>query len=103
MQFRSWKTKGLIVVALVVAALAIVEYRRVAVLNDRLGCTAYWLEQTKSLHQAQMMEAENFTADMMRKLMGSVDSAYDCATKEPSLGHPPGGGSFGQYGILPQK
>ena len=103
MQFKGWKTKALIVVALVAAALAVVEYRRVTVLNDRLGCAAYWLEQTKSWHQTQMAEAENFSGAMMRKLMGSVDSAYDCATKEPSLGHPPGGGSFGQYGILPQK
>ena len=46
---------------------------------------------------------EKNSGDMMRKLMGSVDSANDCATKEPSLGHPPGGGSFGQYGVLPQK
>lgn len=45
------------------------------------GCTAYWLEQAKSLHQTQLLEAETFTGDMMRKLMGSIDSAYDCATR----------------------
>ena len=94
---------SLIAIGLGASSLAFLEYRRVTVLNDRLGCSAYWLEQAKSLHRMQMTEAENFTGDMMRKLMGTVDSAYDCATKEPSLGHPPGAGSFGQYGVLPQK
>jgi hypothetical protein len=100
---RNWKIITLIAIALIATVAALIEYRRIGVLEDRLGCAATWLDRAKALHTAQMQQSETFTGDEMRKLMGSVDSAYDCATKEPSSGHPPGAGAFGQYGVLPQK
>jgi hypothetical protein len=52
-----------------------------------------------------MKEPANFTSDSMRQLMDSVDSAYYCATKDPSSGHAPDAArSFGQHGdMLPHK
>lgn len=99
----NWKIISLILIAVVASAAALAEYRRLNVLQDRLACAATWLDRAKVLHATQMKQPETFTNDEMRKLMDSVDSAYDCATKEPSSGHPPGAGSFGQYGVLPQK
>lgn len=101
--FKNWKIISLVVIALLTSTAALVEYRRIYVLKDRLGCVATWLEEAKTLHKIQMNQPGNFTGDTMRKLMDSVDGAYDCATKDPSSGHPPGAGSFGQYGVLPQK
>lgn len=101
MSGRNWKIISLIVIALVTSTMAFVEYRRIYILNDRLGCVATWLEKAKSLHTVEMKEPANFTGDTMRKLMESVDGAYDCATKEPSSGHAPGAGSFGQHGAMP--
>ena len=90
------------VIALVSSTVALVEYRRIYILRDRLSCVATWLEQTKQLHTVQMTDPTNFTGDTMRKLMDSVDGAYDCATKEPSHSRiAPGGGSFGQHGDMP--
>lgn len=98
----SWKGISLIVIALVTSTAALLEYRRIYILNDRLGCVATWLEKAKSLHTVEMKEPANFTGDTMRKLMDSVDGAYDCATKEPSHSRiAPGGGSFGQHGAMP--
>ena len=99
---KNWKIISLIVIASVGSTAGVVEYRRVTVLKDRLGCAATWLEKAKSLHMVQMNNPSNFTADTMRKLMKSVDGAYDCATKEPSHSRiAPGGGSFGQHGAMP--
>lgn len=98
----NWKVISLVVIALVASTIALLEFRRINVLNDRLDCAVFWLEQAKSLHRTQMNEPANFTGDTMRQLMDSVDGAYDCATKGPSLGHPPGAGSFGEYGVLPK-
>ena len=100
---KNWKIISLVAVALVAGAAGLVEFRRVAVLNDRLGCVATWLDQAKSLHRDEMKKPASFTGDEMRKLMKSVDSAYECATQEPFLGHPPGAGAFGEYGVVPQK
>jgi hypothetical protein len=80
---RNWKIISLIIVALVGSTAALAEYRRITVLKDRLGCVATWLEKASSLHMVQMKEPSNFSADSMRKLMDSVDSAYTCATKDP--------------------
>lgn len=99
----NWEIISLIAVVWVASTAGLFKFRWIAVLNDRLGCVATWLDQAKSLHRVQMKEPASFTGDEMRKLMESVDSAYGCATQEPSLGHPPGAGSFGQYGVLPQK
>lgn len=93
----------LIVIVLAAGTVAFLQNRRVNALNDRLDCTAFWLEKAKSLHGTQMTEPGSSTGEMMRELMSSIDGAYDCATKEASLGHPPGAGAFGQYGILPHK
>jgi len=90
-----------IVIALVASTVALLEYRRIYILNDRFACVATWLEKAKSLHKVEMKEPVNFTSDTMRKLMDSVDGAYACATKEPSSGHAPGAGSFGQHGAMP--
>lgn len=99
---RNWKLVSLIVIALVSSTVALVEYRRIYVLGDRLDCVASLLDQAKTLHAAQMKEPANITGDTMRKLMDSVDGAYDCATKEPSDSRiAPGGGSFGQHGVQP--
>jgi len=81
---KNWKTISLIAIFLMTGTVALREYRRVSVLEDRLGCVATWLDQAKSLHTAHMREPSNFTGDTMQKLMNSVDGAYDCATKEPS-------------------
>lgn len=80
---RNWKVTLLILIALVASTVALVEYRRINVLKDRLGCAATWLEEAKKLHQVQMNEALNFREATMRKLMDSVDSAYFCATRDP--------------------
>jgi hypothetical protein len=57
------------------------------------------------MHMVQMKEPSNFTGDTMRKLMDSVDWAYDCATKGPTSGHGPDAArSFGQHGdMLPHR
>ena len=100
----NWKIVSLIVIALVTSTLALVEYRRIYVLGDRLECVAGWLDQAKTLHAAQMKDPANITGESMRKLMDSVDGAYECATKEPSHSRiAPGGGSFGQHGVQPHK
>ena len=103
--FRKWRIISLIVIVLGASADALVQYRRINVLNDRLGCAAFWLEKAKGLHMVQMKESPNFTGDTMRKLMESVDSAYYCATKDPSSGHAPDASrSFGQHGdMLPHR
>ena len=101
---NNWKIISLIVIALVASTAALVEYRRINILKDRLGCVTTWLEKGKSLHTVQMKEPSNFTGDTMRNLMDSMDGAYDCATKDPSSGHAPGSGSFGEHGdMLPHK
>lgn len=100
---RDWKIISLGVIALAASTATVVTYRRISVLEDRLGCAATWLDKAKALHAAQMKQPETFTNDEMRKLMDSVDAAYYCATRDPYLGHPPGSGAFGQYGVLPQK
>lgn len=100
---RNWKVTSLIIIALVGSTVALAEYRRINVLNDRLGCAATWLDRAKGSHANQMSDPANFTEGSMRKLMDSLDSAYTCATKDPSSGHAPGAGAFGQYGVLPQK
>jgi hypothetical protein len=102
MWWKNWKLLFLVVVCLLASTGALVEYRRIAVLNDRLGCAAFWLEKAKSLHQSQMASAENFTGDTMRIYMDSVEEAYVCATRDPIAGHAPdASASFGQYGVLP--
>ena len=102
MSLKNWKAVLLTVIVVLVCTVAVVEYRRIYILKDRLGCVATWLEQAKSLHTVQMKESANFTDDTMQKLMASVDGAYDCATKEPSHSRiAPGGGSFGQHGDVP--
>jgi hypothetical protein len=98
---RNWKLISLIVIALGASGLALMEDGRIFILNERLACVATWLEKAKSLHTVEMKEPGNFTVDTMRKFMDSVDAAYDCATREPSSGHAPGGGSFGQHGTMP--
>lgn len=101
---KNWRTISLIVITLAASTAALIGYRRINVLNDRLGCVATWLEKAKTLHSLQMKEPANFTSDTMRKLMDSVDSAYYCATKDPSSGHAPGGGAFGEHGdMLPHR
>ena len=100
---RNWRITSLIIVALV-ATVAFAEYRRINVLQDRLGCAATWLEEAKKLHEVQMNEPSNFREATMRKFMDSVDSAYFCATRDPVAGHSPDAArSFGQYGVLPQR
>jgi hypothetical protein len=104
MMRTNWKVISLVAVVLLSSTFALLEYRRINVLNDRLGCAAFWLEKAKGMHMVQMKEPSNFTGDTMRKLMDSVDSAYYCATKDPSSGHPPGSGAFGEHGdMLPHK
>jgi hypothetical protein len=101
---KNWKVISLVVIALLASTAALMEYRRIAVLNDRLGCAAFWLGKAKSLHQTQMASAGNLTDDSMRIYMDSVDGAYVCATKDPIAGHAPdASASFGQYGVLPQR
>jgi hypothetical protein len=98
---RNWKIISLVVIALVASTATLLPYRRITVLEDRLGCVATWLERAKTMHGAQMKERGNFSEEGMRKLMESVDSAYWCATKEPTSAHAPGAGSFGQHGDMP--
>jgi hypothetical protein len=98
---RNWKVISLIVVAFVASAAAVVEYRRINILEDRLDCVAESLEKTKPLHTDEMKDPSNFTGDSMQKLMDSVDRAYRCATREPSSGGAPGGGAFGEHGDMP--
>ena len=101
---RNWRITALIVIALVASTVAFAEYRRINVLQDRLGCAATWLEEAKKLHKVQMEEPSNVREATMRKLMDSVDSAYFCATRDPVAGHAPDAArSFGQYGVLPQR
>jgi hypothetical protein len=100
----NWKIASLIVIALVASTVAFVEYRRINMLKDRLGCAATWLEKAKSLHMAQMNDPAKFSEGTMRELKESVESAYYGATKDPSSGHPPGAGAFGEHGdMLPHK
>jgi len=99
---RNWKIISLAVIAVGTGTVALVEYRRINILSDRLGCVATWLEKAKTLRAVEMKEPANFTGDTMRKLMDSVDGAYGCATKELSQSRiAPGGGSFGQHGDMP--
>ncbi len=102
---KNWKLISLVLIILIISTAAVVEYRRIYILNDRLGCAAFWLEQAKTLHTVQMKEPANFSGDMMRKLMDSVESAYFCATKDPVAGHAPDASrSFGQHGdMLPHR
>ena len=101
---RNWRITALVIIALVASTVAFAEYRRINVLQDRLGCAATWLEEAKKLRKVQMEEPSNFREATMRKLMDSVDSAYFCATRDPVAGHAPDAArSFGQYGVLPQK
>ncbi|HSE86792.1 MAG TPA: hypothetical protein VLJ79_11255 [Candidatus Binatia bacterium] len=93
---------SLILIAVVTSTTALLEYRRSYILEDRLDCVGTWLEKANLLHALEMKEPSNFTSDTMRKLTDSVEGAYDCATKEPSLSRiAPGGGSFGQHGVQP--
>lgn len=103
MWLKNWNINLLMVIVLVSGTVAFLQYRQTNALTDRLNCAAFWLEKAKSLHGTQMTEPGSSTGEMMRELMSSIDGAYDCATKEASLGHPPGAGAFGQYGILPHK
>jgi len=98
---KNWKIISLLLITSVASTVAVVEYRRIKILEDRLDCVAGWLETTKPLHRYQMDEPANFTGETMQKLMDSVDRAYRCATKDPSLGGAPGGGSFGQHPVQP--
>lgn len=98
---KNWKIISLIVISTVASTVAVVEYRRIKILEDRLDCAADWLEEANTLHNVQMTEPANFTGQIMQKLMDSVDRAYRCATKDPSLGGAPGGGSFGQHPVQP--
>lgn len=101
---KNWKIISLVVIALLASTAALVEYRRIGVLDDRLGCAAFYLAKAKSLHQAQMASAVNLTGDSMRIYMDSVDEAYFCARRDPIAGHAPdASASFGQYGVLPQR
>ena len=98
---KNWKVAFLVVIAFAASTTVLAEYRRISVLEDRLGCAATWLEKAKSLHMLRMNEPANFTQDAMRKVMDAVDSAYVCATKDPSSGHAPGAGAFGEHGDMP--
>lgn len=70
--------------------------------RGQAGVRRTWLQEAKTLHTVQMKEPAD--ADKMRKLMDSVEAAYDCATVQPSHSRiAPGAGSFGQYGVLPQR
>jgi hypothetical protein len=101
---KNWKIIALLVITLMTSTVAFVEYRRIYILKDRLGCVETWLENAKTLHTVQMKDPANFTGNTMQKLMDSVDWAYDCATKEPAHSRiAPGGGSFGQHGVQPHK
>jgi len=91
----------MLLVVVVAALFAFSAYSRSATLQDRLDCAADWLEKAKTLHNVQMKEPGNFTADTMQKLMDSVERAYRCATKNPSSGGAPGSGSFGQHPVQP--
>ncbi|HEY3304209.1 MAG TPA: hypothetical protein VGL70_11810 [Candidatus Binatia bacterium] len=98
---KNWKVISLIVITTVAGTVAVVEYRRIKILEGRLDCAAGWLEETKPLHGEQMKNPANFTGENMQKLMDSVDRAYRCATKDPSSGGAPGSGSFGQHPVQP--
>ena len=113
---RNWRITAVIIIALIASTVALAEYRRINVLEDRLGCAATWLEKAQSLHAVQMEDPSTFSAGTMRQLMDSVDSAYVCATRDPVAGHvtqvgkragrmggPDAARSFGQYGVLPQR
>ena len=101
---RNWKITSLIVIAFVASTVALAEYRRINVLEDRLGCAATWLEKAQSLHAVQMDDPFKFSEGTMRQLMDFMNSAYFCATKNPVSGHAPDAArSFGQYGVLPQR
>jgi hypothetical protein len=101
---RNWKITSLVIIALVASTAALAEYRRINVLEDRLGCAATWLEEAKKFHDVQMNKPSQFREATIRKLMDSVDSAYFCATRDPVAGHAPDAArSFGQYGVLPQR
>jgi hypothetical protein len=92
---KKWKAIVLSLIVVSVSTAALWEYRRIYILNDRLGCVTTQLEKAKTLHQIQMEEPSNFTGDTMQKLMDSVEWAYGCATKEPSHSRiAPGGGFF---------
>lgn len=91
----NWKITSLIIIALIVSTVAFVEYRRINMLKDQLGCAATWLEKAKSLHTVQMNDPSKFKF---------TKSAYFCATKDPVSGHGPDAArSFGQYGVLSQR
>jgi|GEM_PF-7049059 len=53
---KNWKIISLSMMALVASTAALAEYRRITVLDDRLGCAAFWLDQARSLHRTQMAE-----------------------------------------------
>ena len=53
---RNWQIISLIVFAVITGTVALVEYRRVYILADRLECVANWLDKAKTLHAAQMKE-----------------------------------------------
>jgi hypothetical protein len=98
---KNWQIISLIVITTVAGTLAVVEYRRIKILEDRLDCVAESLEKAKPLHTGQMNDPSNFAGNTMQKLMESVDRAYRCATRDPSSGSAPGGGAFGQHGVQP--
>ena len=100
----NWTITSLIIIPLIVSTVAFVEYRKINMLKDRLGCAATWLEKAKSLHTVQMNDPSQFSEGTMRQLMEFTESAYFCATKDPVSGHAPDAArSFGQYGVLPQR
>ena len=101
---KNWKVISPAVIASLASMAALMEYRRIAVLDDRLGCALFYLEKAKSVHQTQMAAPDQFSGDGMPNYLDSVEGAYVCVTRGAIAGNGPDAGrAFGQYGALPMK
>jgi len=102
---RKRSKSALITTAVLAAAIVVfVEYRKAADFQERSDCAAYWLEKAKALQEANMKSESKMAEQSQLDLREQLRAAYDCVTKPASHSRiAPGGGSFGQHGVLPHK
>lgn len=103
---KRWTTIIVIVVVFTAVIVAILQYRRAAAFEDRLGCVATWLEKAKVTHELQMKDRINTTEDSLRKLMDQIEGAYRCTTRPTSYLHSesrdrPASGLYGTHPVQP--
>jgi len=101
---KRWKSALITTAVLAAPILIFVEYRKAADFQERSDCAAYWLEKAKALQETNMKSESKMAEQSQLDLREQLNSAYDCVTKPASHSRiAPGGGSFGQHGVLPHQ